>query len=72
MICALLLPLIIIYLLIHDPKTLKSPNYRNRYGALYNELKLNNRYEAAYYLMFLFRRIIFLSVVFFGDEIPIS
>ena len=34
-VCVILLPFIIIWLLIHQPKSLKSPNFRNIWGKLY-------------------------------------
>jgi len=64
----LILPLIIIILLFHKIETLKKDSYVNRWGTLYEGIKMQNKYEISFYLWFMLRRLTFICAVFFMSE----
>jgi len=59
-----LVPFIIIVLLFNSIETLKKDTYINRWGILYEGLKMHNKFQLAFYLFFLLRRLFFILIVF--------
>ena len=57
--------MIFLYVLKHNINMYQMNKFRNRNGNLFEDIDLRSKWQAAFYLVFIVRRIIFVSIVFF-------
>ena len=62
------LPGTILQVIFEDKETLQSSAYKNMYGTLYEELRIKEKKQVAFYLFFIFRRFIFVFVSLYLRE----
>ena len=66
-ICLILIckiPILYIYLLKQDKELLMTEEFRGKYGAFYESIKLTDRYKLSYNIIFVLRRVIFCFAIF--------
>jgi hypothetical protein len=55
----ILLPLTMLRVIFQDKSVLQTESYNQRFGVLYEELKIQSRYDLSFHLIFILRRLIF-------------
>jgi hypothetical protein len=63
-ICLVIIPLVFMYLLSNNINMYQYHKFQSRYGNLFEDVQLRNKWQAAFYLFFIIRRIIFVTIVF--------
>lgn len=58
----MILPAVLIQLISKNESTLKKEEFKQEYGSLYEELRIKERLQVAFYLFFICRRFIFVFV----------
>ena len=64
----LILPGIILQVIFEEKDTLQSLAYKSMYGTLYEELRIKEKKQVAFYLFFIIRRFIFVFVSLYLRE----
>jgi hypothetical protein len=57
-----MLPAAFFWVLVQDIETLRSKQFENKYGPLYEGLKLDNKWYLTYYVIFILRRLLFFGI----------
>lgn len=66
------LPFAIIYVLAQPHDKLKdNKKFKNAWGALYEDICLKNRANVSYFPVFILRRIFYLILAFYIDQVPV-
>jgi hypothetical protein len=63
-ICLGAMPLLFFHYLKNNLNMYQMAKFQNSDGTLFEDIDLRNRWKAAFYLFFIFRRIVFVSIVF--------
>tara|TARA_B110000285_G_scaffold208433_1_gene248635 strand:- start:252 stop:812 length:561 start_codon:yes stop_codon:yes gene_type:complete len=66
-ICLVITPIQFLYYLKHSINMHQRLKFINRYGSLFEDVELRSKWSAAFYLVFIFRRIIFVYLIFKVD-----
>ena len=63
----IILPILFIYILQQDKERLQDISFNKKFGVLYENIRLVDKWTTAYYLFYVLRRMIFCLIVFFLD-----
>jgi hypothetical protein len=66
-----IIPIIFFWLRAQPLDRLKEPSFQKKYEALYENCRLESKWTAMFYKVFMWRRIIFVNLAFFMGEWPI-
>jgi NADH:ubiquinone oxidoreductase subunit 3 (subunit A) len=67
----LILPLLLLVFIFKDSSVLHSEAFEKRWGELFEGINKKEKLKAAFNLVYMIRRVLFLSIAFYGDEIPV-
>lgn len=62
------MPIVFIYILYQDKQRLYDEDFNTKFGVLYENIKLHNKWQTAYYLFYSLRRIVFCYIAFFVEQ----
>lgn len=57
-----MVPMAFCWVLVQDMETIRSSEFENQYGPLYEGLHLKSKWYLTYYVIFVFRRLIFFGL----------
>ena len=64
----IVMPAICIYILRQPLNMYQEKLFKRRFGAFYELMRTDNKWRVAFYLIFMMRRIIFITIAFWFDE----
>jgi len=66
----IIMPMVMIYIIMQDSETVRSGNFSDKWGVLYEGLKTESRWQYASNGIFMLRRLLFIMICFLLMDFP--